>query len=445
MPTAVHPFFRVLFLIDLLLSPAALHSQQERLLAPPEEQAYGSKFFAQLHNIFGIFRDADLRRVFQMAKPIQCSELTASKGEWRTVAFYNEDRSLGEWCRNTIEEVKSDLSVYVFAGSCKGERGAVQVTTKFPVESSIEAYEEGQIPLDQVVVNVNAPVNARLNSRNQTYEWELPYLYLSGRRNSGNIYSLIAPTRDDKYATEVTQRWECKAVKSNDVTYRFLICRTAMTARNPAIRSVERGPGFGASAYFILSDGMEAQTSVSLSFGDAGNLPAAPPADSASASVSPAAAATAAESTNSASGWQSPDLRSRLVDVGKDEFRIRFNPNAWSGKIGSVEVLTEQKLWSPPRVPLREGADYCTWRAENAGAAERLLAAEPDEDILYYLEGTDRNVRSPSAIFFTIRTHSGVDLGTLKCFFPRSRSATSIEFDRWISVVGDHLTLEIRR
>ncbi len=441
---ALIPFFRILFLIDLLLLPATLHSQQERQLSPPEEGAYGSNFFAQLHNIFGIFRDADLQRVFQMAKPIQCSELVASKGEWRTVAFYNEDRSLGEWCRNTLEEVKSDLSVYIFTGSCKGERGAVQVTTKFPVESSIEAYSEGQLPLDQVRVNVNAPVNAYFSSRNQTYEWELPYLYLSGHRNSGNLYSLIAPTPDDKYAPEVTQHWECKAVKSNDVTYRFLICRTAMVARNVMIRNMEREPGFGASAYFILSDGLEAQTSVSLSFGDAGNLAAAPPPKSTPASVSAPAATTAAESADSVGSWQLPDLRSRLVDVGKNEFRIRFNPKAWTGKIGQVEVLTDQKLLSPQTVRLREGADYCSWRPENESVADRFLAVEPDEDILYYVKGADRNVESPVSIVFDMRTHSGVELGTLKCFFLHDKSAKSVEFNRWVSVVGDHLTLEIR-
>jgi hypothetical protein len=441
----VGPSFRILFLIELLLSPATLHSQEERQPSPPGQGAYDSKFFAQLHNIFGIFRDADLQRVFQMAKPIQCSELVVSKGEWRTVAFYNEDRSLGDWCRNNLEEVKSDLSVYIFTGSCKGERGAVQVTTKFPVGSSIEAYDGGLIPLDQVAVNVNAPVNAYFNSRNQTYEWELPYLYLSGRRNSGNIYSLIPPTRDDKYAPEVTQHWECKAVKSNDVTYRFLICRTAMVARNVTLRNMEREPGFGASAYFILSDGMEAQTSVSLSFGDAGNLAATPQPNPSPASVSPPAAPTAADSANSVGGWEVPALRSKIMDVGKNEFRIRFNPKAWTGKIGSVQVLTDQKLSSRQTVRLRDGADYCAWRPENAGAADRLLAVEPDEDILYYVEGTDRNFQFPVMIVFDMRTHSGLELGTLKCFFLRNKSATSVEFDRWVSAVGDHLTLEIRR
>ena len=326
---------RLLFLICSLLLPADIFAQRQRQLPPPDESAYSSKFFEQLHNIFGIFREEDLRRVFQMAKPIRCPDLVASKGQWRTVAFFNEDRSLGEWCRNSLEEVKADLSVYIFKGSCKGDRGSIQVTTQFPVGSSIDAYYDRQIPLSQVDVNINAPVSVVFDSRNQTYDFELPYLYLTGRRHSGSIYSLIAPNREDRYAPEVAGRWECKAVRSNDVTYQFLICRTAMVARSAALR--DQGPGFGASAYFILSDGMEAQTSVSLSFGDAG-----PPTDNSPATAPHVTAPARSPSTDGeteklAGGWLVPDARSRIVDVRKDEFRIRFSPQTWTGKIGAPE------------------------------------------------------------------------------------------------------------
>jgi len=61
------------------------------------------------------------------------------------------------------------------------------------------------------------------------------------------------------------------------------------------------------------------------------------------------------------------------------------------------------------------------------------------------VEGFDKNIQSAASIVFDMRTHSGIDLGTLKCFFPRSKSAANIDFDRWVSVVGGHLTLEIRR
>jgi hypothetical protein len=117
------------------------------------------------------------------------------------------------------------------------------------------------------------------------YTFELPYLFLTGRKGSVNLYSLIAPDRDAAYATEVTSRWECKAVSSKDVTYRFLICRVATVPSGRLPRNQKWEPAFGASAFFILSDGTEAQTSVNLSFGDgtqAGEKPAAPQPDPAS-------------------------------------------------------------------------------------------------------------------------------------------------------------------
>ncbi len=420
-----------------------MFAQRQRQLPPPDESAYSSKFFEQLHKIFGIFREEDLRRVFQMAKPIRCPDLVASKGQWRTVAFFNEDRSLGEWCRNSLEETKADLSVYIFTGSCKGDRGSIQVTTQFPVASSMDAYYDGQIPLSQVDVNINAPVNVVFDSRNQTYDFELPYLYLTGRRNSGSIYSLIAPTREDRYAPEVADRWECKAVRSKDVTYQFLICRTSMVARSAALRYQE--PGFGSSAYFILSDGMEAQTSVSLSFGDAG-----PPTDSSPTTAPPGTAPAPSPSTDAETeklgGWLVPDARSRIVDVRKGEFRIRFSPQTWTGKIGAPEVLSDQKMSSTTSVRLREGADYCLWRPGDANLAERLLVSKDDTDVLYYLDAVDKTVEYPAAtLVFDMRDHSGTELGTLKCYFRHTRSASKIDFNNWVSVVGSHLTIEIRQ
>lgn len=433
---------RLLFLICALLLPADLFAQRQRQLQPPDESAYSSKFFEQLHKIFGIFREEDLRRVFQMAKPIRCSDLVASKGQWRTVAFFNEDRTLGEWCRNSLEETKADLSVYIFKGSCKGDRGSMQVTTQFPVGSSMEACNDGLIPLDQVDVNINAPVSAVFDSRNQTYDFELPYLYLTGRRNSGSTYSLIAPTREDRYAPEVANRWECKAVRSNDVTYQFLICRTALVARGVALRDQE--PGFGASAYCILSDGMEAQTSVSLSFGDAGPRPA----DNSAGTSVPAPARTPSadgETEKPAGGWLIPDPRSRIVDVRKNEFRIRFNPETWMGKIGAPAILSDQKLSSTTSASLREGADFCSWLPGAASLAERLLVSRDDTDVLYYLDPVDKTVEFPAYLVFDMRDHSGAELGKLKCYFRHIRSASKINFNDWISIVGSHLTIEIRQ
>lgn len=444
----VHPL-RVLFLICLLFTPASVYAQRERQVPPQEESAYGSKFFDQLRLIFGMFHDLDLQRAFQMAQPIQCSELVVSKGEWRTVAFFNEDRSLGEWCHNSIEEVKADLSMYIFKGSCGGDQGAIQVTTEFPVGASIDAYNEGKIGLDQVDVNVNAPVKVVFDPRTQAYSFELPYLFLVGRRGSGNVYSLVAPQPGNPYATDVTDHWECKAVKSNDVTYRFLICRTSTVARNTAARNQGRELAFGASAYSILSDGMEAQTSVNLSFGDAGRG-----ADNSQTTASPVASPVASpprpvltrdEAIKHVAVWQMPDVRSKVVDVGESEFRLRFSSQTWTGKIGSPEVLSDQKMSSSLSAKPRESADYCAWRPGDANLTDRFLANEPDADVSYSVEAFNKTSLTPVSIVFDMKTHAGIHLGTLQCVFPRAESAASIDFDRWVSIVGGHITLEIRR
>jgi hypothetical protein len=274
-------------LIICALLAADLSAQEEQQMQSSEESTYGSKFFDQLRSIFGRFRDADLQRVFQEAQPIECSELVGRKGEWRTVAFFNEDRELGGWCRESVEEVKADLAVYTFKGVCSGDRGTIQVATEFPTAAGIEAYNHHEIDLNQIDITVNDPVNATLNPRTMAYTFELPYLFLTGRRGSTKVYSLVAPSRDAAYATDMTSRWECKSVSSKDVTYRFFICRTATVPRGTAARNQKWEPSFGASAFFILSDGTEAQTSVSLSFGD-GTHPSEKPADTTPAPTSPA-------------------------------------------------------------------------------------------------------------------------------------------------------------
>jgi hypothetical protein len=233
-----------------------------------EEGTYGDKFFDQLRTIFGMFRDADLERVFQAAHQIQCSELIGQTGQWRPVAFFNEDRSLGDWCHNNLQEVKSDLSVYSFKGDCGGKTESVRVGTEFPTAAGFESYRQKSIELRQVDVIVNDPVNVALNRRTKAYTFDLPYLFLNPIETRG-AYSFIPPDRDASYAKGVTSRWECKTVSSKDVTYRFLICRVSTI---PQVGSISRNqgwvPSFGSSAFFILSDGMEAKSSVNFTFGD---------------------------------------------------------------------------------------------------------------------------------------------------------------------------------
>jgi hypothetical protein len=240
-----------------------------------EDGAYGARFFDQLRSIFGRFRQSDLQRVFRDAQPIQCSELVGRKGQWRPVAFFNEDRSLGDWCRESLLEVKTDLAVYAFQGRCSGEQGKVQVASEFPTAASLEEYNQRKIDLDQIDITMNDPVDAVLNDRTMAYTFELPYLFLTSGDSdpSRRIYSYIAPDRHSSYAKDVSARWECKAVASKDVTYRFLICRVAIVPQGKLARNQKVEHTFGSSAFFILSDGTEAQTKVNLSFGD-GDKPA---------------------------------------------------------------------------------------------------------------------------------------------------------------------------
>jgi hypothetical protein len=119
-----HPVLKLicLFLFICAFPGADLFARQEQQVQPGEDSAYGSKFFDQLRAIFGKFRDADLQRVFQEAQPIQCSELVGRKGAWRPVAFFNEDRKLGDWFRESLEEVERPGPVHL-QGVCRGKQG----------------------------------------------------------------------------------------------------------------------------------------------------------------------------------------------------------------------------------------------------------------------------------------------------------------------------------
>jgi hypothetical protein len=423
------------FLLSVLLVSPGHAAQRERQIPPPESGEFGSKFFTQLSSIFGRFRDGDLQRVFQLAEPILCSELLSGKGEWRPVAFFNENRKLGDWYRSSIEEVRGDLSVYLFKGTCQGDRGNIDLTTKFPVGDSIDAFNAGKIPVNQIDVNVNAPVRLTFDSRSGAYAFDLPFLYMVSRQGNSATYSLIPPHFGDKYSTDVTNAWECKSVSSIDITYRFLICRTSTVDRTPQQRNQPRGtPSFGSSAYFILSDGSEAQSTVTLNFGDA-EIPAA----------APAAAAPVPVVDAGADGWQAPGYRSSLVDAGSSEFRIRFNPQVWAARIGSSQVISNQKVAGLAAAKPAEGADYCVWSPGGADLINRLLSDEPDKDVSYAVSGLDKGAgQSTASISFVMKTLTGTRLGTLQCFFPRTDAASDVGYDRWSSIVGSQLKLEVR-
>jgi hypothetical protein len=95
----------------------------------------------------------------------------------------------------------------------------------------------------------------------------------------------------------------------------------------------------------------------------------------------------------------------------------------------------------PGKLPT--GIDYCTWQPATASFVSRLVSNEPDAEVAFALTTTDGDRSSPARIKFEMKTLTGSRIGSIECVFPRTESAASILFDRWVSIVGGHIILEI--
>jgi hypothetical protein len=426
------PFLTLAF-VFVFFASVDLYAQRERQLEPPPASEYGTKFFDQLRTLFGRFRDSDLQRAFDSAGPVPCSELISDNGEWREVAFFNEDRRLGDWFHQSLESVKSDLSVYIFKGLCRSDRSNIQLVTKFPVRESLDAYNDRRIDLQQIIVNVNAPVVASFDPRTEAYAFDLPYLYaVQDRNTAATVYSLSADYTSDRYDQQVTNHWECKAVHAPDVTFQFMVCRTSTMPKSRAQQERFR-PAYGSSAFFILSDGREASTSVKLSFGTGDDSHPQTTIDVPSdRGTSP--------TTRS---WLVAEAAGRFVELSHGEFRIRFNPSRWMSKASETQVLLDGGMSGLAQARAPAGADYCIWNPASNPLVSRVLDPEPEKYIANVVTLSDGSRVSPVSVSFEMKS-DGSRLGTLQCFFPRADSAGAISFDRWNAIVGDNLTLEVR-
>lgn len=435
------------FAVLTLTLAFSAYAQRERQIPPPDEPStaqsdYGAKFFEELQRIFGRFRDSDLKRVFDSARAVQCSELVTDKGEWREVAFFNENRKLGDWYRQSLDEVKGDLAVYIFKGGCGGPRAPVQVTTKFPVEESYRRAADGKIPYDRIDVNVNAPVSGIYDPKTQAYTFDLPYLYHVRSETGEMVYSLNPRTLDDRYDPTVTNHWDCKAVTADDVTYQFLICHNQLQPREArASRYTDQG-GFGSAAYSILSDGKEALSTVHLSFGDA--EPAKEPAPAASAprsadrSRNEPARGFPPESATPSRTWRPVSSQARLNDAGQSEFRLRFKPEIWRGKIDKPELVQDGML--APFTVAPRNKDYCIWRPRVPAQAGQLLEPSTADSTIPTLEFR-KDAQGVFAVF-DLESDSGSNLGSLQCSFAQSQSPSDVTVARWMSIVGSAIGLE---
>ena len=414
----------------LLISPA-LSSQRERQLVAPrdENDQYGERFFDQLKAVFGRFRDSDLQRAFENAHSIQCSELINQKGEWRPVAFFNDNRELASWYRQSFEQVRHDVSAYLFKGTCRGQHAALQLTTKYPVVESLEAYQHGSISIDDVEINVNPQVRTSFDSGSHAYVFDLPYLFFVRYQGFAKIYSLEPSQHTDKYATEVLDHWECKSVKDQAVTYQFLICRATILSRDKRLRGL--GSGFGASAYWILSDGREAGSTVKLTYNDANNV---------THIVEDSRAAVGSEGRDAAE-WEPPDSTEKILDIINDELRVQFS-EAWKDKIGAAQFISGQHLTNLSSSYAVPGVDYCSWLPK-ATAVSDLLTNARDSSFRYSLTPGEQNPRS-SAIQLKVNTRDGRELASLTCVFANESNLSNIMFGRWESILGEVLKVEVR-
>jgi hypothetical protein len=411
--------------------------------AAPQSSDFSTKFFDDLRLLFGRLQQSELDQAFRQAKPIRCSDLVGQTGDWKEVAFLNDDRSLGDWYHSSIEEVKRELAKYVFSGLCRGEQGPLKVATSYPVDESSKSP-----PLQ---IRDNDPVSVIFDSRSETYTFELPYLYFTGTQPSGAfLYSLFPPFRTSRPRKDVAEEFRCKALSGAELAYRFLLCRTRVVETDRRVRPVSTIKPLGNAAYEILSDGREAnstvkltflqeQTSVKLTVGSGVEVKS----ETIESTPTSATAPTHRLLDPEAATWQSPSGRTSLVAIQASEFRLHFDSPSWEDRIGKTQLITRQKLSdSSSNVLADRSLDYCVWRPGVLSDARTLLTPAEKELILYSVAFTQ--VQGAVSAIFEVDGVAGNHYGTLQCYFPTSQTPKDINVDRLLSITGKAINVEVK-
>ncbi len=100
------------------------------------------------------------------------------------MAFLNDDRDLGDWHFDTIEQVKGDLAALIFSGSCFDDMTSVKVASSYPVQETVDRFHEGKLPFSQIVISDNDAVSVTFNRSENAYTFQLPYLYREPRHGA---------------------------------------------------------------------------------------------------------------------------------------------------------------------------------------------------------------------------------------------------------------------
>lgn len=395
-------------------------------------QDFGSKFFDDLRSLFGRLQRSELDRAFRQAKPIRCSDLAGEKAEWKEVAFLNDDRSLGDWHFDNIDEVKQDLVAFVFSGTCRGEQGPLSVTSSFPVTETVEQARDGKIPFSKIIITHNDPVSAIFDQPSGAYTFQLPYVYSERKNGTDIVYTLMPPRRTSKPEPSLAIEFRCKALSDADLTYRFLLCRNRVVNTDSRVRDDGRQSP-GSAAYFILSDGKEASSSVKLNFG--GTEEKAEPERRAPETTAPAPLPAPV------SAWKPAPSDATLTNIGDAEFRLSFDAQTWKGRVATSQVLADGTLSNSPPP---KNKDYCSWRPGAASQANQLLDTAAADSFGFSLSFR-KDLQSATSSVFEIRGANGGTLATLQCYFPQSQTPSELTVTRWLSIVGKTIQLQVRQ
>ena len=430
----------------LIFLPLTSHAQIRRQVPAPVRESvgdFGSKFFDDVRSLFGRLQQSELEKAFERAKPVHCSDLAEQTGEWKEVAFLNDDRKLGDWHYDNIEDVKRDLVAFVFSGNCRGNEGPLRVATSYPVTESVEQFQQGRIPFSQIIINDNDPVGVTFDRSTGAYTFQLPYVYSERKNGTDIVYTLTPPRKTSNPEPGIAIEFRCKALSDADLTYRFLLCRSHVVDRYTRSQESTVKPTRGSAAYYILSDGKEASSTVKLDFG---------------ADVDPATNETdsvlnKAENQPKVdqlpkvpeSNWQPAPSDARLTYIADDEFRLIFNPQTWNGRIDSPQFLADGNLSKlVPTSPPARSKEYCAWRPSLSAQVRRLLDAAAIESFRYSL-GFRKDLQSATSSIFEIQDNGGAVVATLQCYFPQSQTPADFTIGRWLSIVGKQIELDVRR
>jgi hypothetical protein len=427
----------------VLLLPFTGHAQIRREVSAPVQGSagdFGSKFFDDLRSLFGKLQQSELDKAFERAKPVRCSDLAGQSSEWKEVAFLNDDRRLGDWHFDNIEDVKRDLAAFVFSGNCRGDEGALRVATSFPVTESVEQFQLGRIPFSKIIIDDNDPVNVTFDRSTGAYTFQLPYVYSERKNGTDIVYTLTPPRKTSNPEPGIAIEFRCKAISDADLTYRFLLCRSRLVDRDTRKQEQMVKPTRGSAAYYILSDGKEASSTVRLNFGGDADAASNDTDSVDKADNQPKITQVPKIREND---WQPAASDTRLTYVADDEFRLIFNPQTWNGRIDRPQMLADGSLLNSTSPPARN-KEYCVWRPGLPAQVNRLLDTAAKESFGYSL-GFRKDLQSATSSIFEIQTEGGAVVATLQCYFPQSQTPADLTIGRWLSIVGKHIELDVRR